>query len=541
MTKVTKKHGLKANFVFNLISQFLTLLIPLITTPYLSRVLHEVGNGQISFCNSINSYFILFSNLGFAIYGQREVARNQDDKEKKSIVFWEMFIVRLISTAISLGVFFSFYYTVGFGEKYDFLLLLMSIQIVAVIFDIQFLYYGSEDFGSVALRSIFLKISGLICIFVFVRTENDVWVYVLCIALTTMLSNLIMWPTAFRYVKFVKIKSLKPWKHILPTIIIFIPTVITTLFTVFDKTMIGLLSSTPDYDNGCYEQAYKINSVAQIVVTLASSVMMPRNSHDYEMGNIDGMNQHVYLTSNYVWFVSLPLLAGFIVLSANFSDWFLGDGYTEVPLLLQIMAIRLVVSGFSVIFGDRFVVMKKELFWTIAVGVGAASNILINYLMIPTYGAIGAAVATAITEVMILVIMLVMTIIYKKEKISVKKIFFMSWKYIVAAGAMFGIMFLMQHFMHYSVWEFIVIGLVGAIAYLLVLLLLRDKFLFYLFGKIYGFLLRLHKKKNADNEVKETVAANTNEIQQDEIAKIDFTQENVKGEGEDYGPKNQNE
>ena len=491
MVKTAKKYGLKANFIFNLISQLLTLLMPIITTPYLARVLHEVGNGQISFCSSINSYFVLFSSLGFAIYGQREIARNQDDKENKSIVFWELFIVRIISTVISLIIYFVILFTVGFGEKYNFLMLLMVIQIVAVVFDIQFLYYGSEDFGSVAIRSIFLKFSGLICIFVFVRTENDVWVYVLCIAVTTLLSNLIMWTTAFRYVKFVNIKNLKPWKHIIPTIIIFIPTVITTLFTTFDKTMIGLLSLNPDYDNGCYEQAYKINSVAQIVVTLVSGVMLPRNSHDYEIGNIEGMNQHIYFTSNYVWFVSLPLLVGFLVLSNNFSSWFFGEGYAEVPLLLQIMAIRLVVAGFSVILGERFIAIKKELFWTIAVGIGATVNIFVNYLMIPKYGAIGAAVATALTEIMICIAMVFMTILYKKEKISVRKIFIMSWKYILAVCAMFGIMFLMQHFMHYSVWEFIVIATVGVVLYFLVLFILRDKFLFELLQKLKKILATL--------------------------------------------------
>ena len=255
--------------------------------------------------------------------------------------------------------------------------------------------------------------------------------------------------------------------------------------------MIGLLSLNPDYDNGCYEQAYKINSVAQIVVTLVSGVMLPRNSHDYEIGNIEGMNQHIYFTSNYVWFVSLPLLVGFLVLSNNFSSWFFGEGYAEVPLLLQIMAIRLVVAGFSVILGERFIAIKKELFWTIAVGIGATVNIFVNYLMIPKYGAIGAAVATALTEIMICIAMVFMTILYKKEKISVRKIFIMSWKYILAVCAMFGIMFLMQHFMHYSVWEFIVIATVGVVLYFLVLFILRDKFLFELLQKLKKILATL--------------------------------------------------
>lgn len=498
-----KKHGLKVNFIFNLISQVVTVLIPLITTPYLARVLHEVGNGQISYASSIITYFILFSNLGFAIYGQREIAKFQDNKEEKSKVFWEIFVLRTVLVCISLTVLYSVSLTCGFGDNYNKLIMIMSIQVLAVMFDIQFLFYGDEDFCSLAIRTIFLKLIGLICIFVFVKTENDTWIYALCLSASTILSNLIMWFTLFRHIKFTSIKNLKPWKHILPTLIIFIPTLVTSIFTTFDKTMIGLLSSNPDYDNGCYEQAYKINSIAQILITLLSTVMMSRNTYDYQNGNIENMVNHIYSTSNYVWFVSLPLVAGFLTLSHNMSSWFLGEGYVEVPLLLWIMCVRLLTSGFSVILGDRFIVIGKELFWTISVAVGALTNVAINYLMIPAYGAVGAAIATAITETLILVSMICFTLFQKKYKygFSLKHIFCMCWKYLIAALTMFGVMFAMQYFMHYSVWEFIVIGAVGVITYLLVLLILRDKFLIDFCHKIRSSIFSLlNRKKKIENE-----------------------------------------
>ena len=152
MQKSVKKHGLKTNFIFNFISQILTLIIPLITTPYLSRVLHEAGNGQYSFSASIITYFILFANLGFDIYGQRQVAAFQNDKENKSKVFWELFILKCITTAFSLMILYSVAFSVGFGEKYTKLILLMSIQVVAIPLDIQFLFRGDEDFKSIADR-----------------------------------------------------------------------------------------------------------------------------------------------------------------------------------------------------------------------------------------------------------------------------------------------------------------------------------------------------------------------------------------------------
>ena len=466
--------SLKKNAVYNLISKLLTLLIPLITTPYLARVLGEEGNGQISYVSSIITYFGLIASLGFSVYGQREIAKYRNDKNAKSKVFWEIFIMKLLCTIVSLSILLILIFTVGFGERYNQLMLIMSLQVVAVLFDIEYLYMGEENFKSIALRNIIVRAIGVILIFIFVKTENDVWVYTLYLSLSAIMSYFIMWVGLARHVSLISLRTLKPWHHLKSALIIFLPIVITSLFTTFDKTMIGLLSVNPDYNNGCYEQAYKINSVAQTVVTVFSSVMMSRNAADYKSGNIEVMNDHISKSARYVWLTSLFLIAGFITLSDNFSSWFLGEGYIEVPLLLQIMSIRLLVSGFSVIFGDRFIAMGKEKWWLISVTVGAVANIGINYWLIPIYGAIGAAVATAVCEVMILVAMSVLT--FRSKGLPWKPIVLPCWKYLIAASGMFGIMFLMQFFLPNAVWTFLIIGAAGTVIYISVLFLLRDAF-----------------------------------------------------------------
>ena len=177
--KPIKKQGLKANFIYNFIGQILVLIVPLITAPYVARVLHEVGNGQYSYASSIITYFTLFANMGFDIYGQRQIARYQDDKYNKSRVFWELFILKTITTAISLIVLYSIAYTVGFGENYNYLILILSIQVIAIPFDIQFLFRGDEDFRAIAIRTILMRLVSLICIFVFVKDEGDLFFYTL--------------------------------------------------------------------------------------------------------------------------------------------------------------------------------------------------------------------------------------------------------------------------------------------------------------------------------------------------------------------------
>lgn len=480
--------SLKKNAIYNLISKLLTLLIPLITTPYLARILGEEGNGQISYVSSIITYFTLAASLGFSVYGQREIAKCGDNVQSRSVVFWEIFCMRFICTAVSLAVLYSIVFTIGFGENYNLLALIMSMQVIAVLFDVEFLYTGEENFKAIAIRNIIVKVIGIALIFIFVRTSEDVWIYALYLSLSTLVSYGVMWLGISRYIKFVSIKMLVPWRHIKGTLIIFLPMVITSLFTTFDKTMIGLLSSNADYDNGCYEQAYKINSVAQTIVTVFSTVMMSRNAADFHDGNIEAMNHHIFKTTRYIWLTSLFLVAGFGALSENFCTWFLGEGYIEVPLLLQIMSIRLAVSGFSVVFGDRFIAMGKEKTWMLSSMVGAVSNVGINYLLIPGYGALGAAIATAVCEVMILIFLSVMT--FRKNGLPWKPVLLPCWKYLLSAIFSFGVMFVVQYFLPNAIWSFLVVGVSGAIVYGGMLLLTRDSFVL----EICGMMMKKVKK-----------------------------------------------
>lgn len=490
-----KKHSLKSNVIFNFISKILVLIIPLITTPYLARVLHEEGNGQISFATSIITYFILFANLGFETYGQREIARRQDNKYEKSLVFWELIVIKTALMLVSESILLLVVFTAGFGNYTD-LILIMSIQVVATALDIQFLFQGEEDFKSIAIRTIILKVIGLVCIFVFVKDEGDTWIYALCLSLSVIVSNIIMWPAIIKRICVVKIKDMHIWRHFIPTLMIFLPTLAVTIYSVFDKTMIGLLSSNPDYDNGCYEQAYKLNSVALLLVTIVPYVLVPRNAYDYANGNRDGMQNHISFSLHYVLMIGLPLIAGFAVLSNNLCDWFLGDGYAEVPMLLCIMSVRFVTSGFGVIFGDSiFIVIGKEKYVTLSAVIAAVLNVGLNAIFIPYWGAVGAAIATAIAESVICIVLGIFAVM--KKFINIKNVLLMSIKYIISSVVMFAVTWVMQKYMPFAIWSFIVIMLAGMIVYGLMLLILRDKFTISLINRVLLSLKnKLHKKSN---------------------------------------------
>ena len=469
----SKKTSLGINFIFNFISQVLTLAIPLITTPYLARVLHESGNGQYSYSVSIITYFTLFANLGFDVYGQRQIAVNKANKERTSAIFWEIFISKLFFTLIAFIVLISICFTVGFGD-YTQLILILSIQVIAVPFDIQFLFKGKENFAAIAIRTLLVRVIGLICIFTLVKTEDDLWIYTLCMSLSVFGSNFIMWLSIFKMICFVKIKELQLKRHIKPAVAIFLPTLAVTIYSVFDKTMIGLLANNPDYENGCYEQAYKLNSVILLLVTIISPVLLSRNSDEYKQNGIAGIKQNLIFASNYVMLIGFPLIVGTNVLSLNLCSWFLGEGYAEVPLLLGIMSIRYISSGFSEIFGNQlFVAIGKEKYFTMATVCAAAVNFIINLSLIPFYGAVGAAIATAICEIVVAIVLGILAV--KKNYFSFKDVLPNSWKPIIGSIIMFLPIFYLNKYLGNSIISFIISVVVGGITYLLVELLLREK------------------------------------------------------------------
>ncbi len=484
------KRSLKKNFILNLIVQILNVIVPLITAPYLARVLHEEGNGIYSYSYSIITYFILLANLGINIYGQREIARCRNDQDSLNRTFTELVVLKIITTSFSTLVLFTITNTIGWGNDYSIIIQILGVQVLGSILDINYLYQGVEDFKSIAIRQIIFKVISVLCIFIFVKKESDVWIYALCISLSIVGANFLMWPRAFLITKFVKIKFKNIFKHFVPALLIFLPTLAITVYSVFDKTMIGILSSNPKYDNGCYEQAYKINSVALVFVTVISPILIPRNSHDYSIGDYDSFNYHINFAIKYVFLISLPMIFGFFVLSDNLSSWFLGDGFDTVALMLRIMSVRFLFSGLTVVFSEQiFIAIGKEKLTLIATIFGAIFNLVLNYFFIKLWGAVGASITTAISEFVVMIVLLFFSL--KLGFINIKNLVVFIWRYLLSSIIMFAVIFCLQKFVFgYTIASFFVIMLVGILVYSITLLILHDMFFISLIKKFFMIVLR---------------------------------------------------
>ena len=466
------------------------MIVPIIVTPYVSRVLLADGVGQYSFSYSIITYFTIFASLGFGYYAQREIAKYQDSKQKQSKIFWEINIVRLIPVSISIIVNLILILTGVYGKN-SLLMSLMMINIVAIAFDITFLFQGNENFGNIVLKNIIVKIFATIAMFIFVKGKSDLWIYCLLNSLALIIGNLSLWPSAFKIVEKIKVKELKPLKHLPGTLKLFIPTIATSIYVVLDKSLIGIITKS-DFENGYYEQAEKIVKMAMTIVTCVGTVMIPRNTYELEQGNMDKVKQNIYTASHFVWIIGIPLMFGIIGVANNLIPWFLGDGFDKSIVLLQLFASLIPIIGLSNILGIQYLLPKKEdSKFAFCLTMGAVINFTLNIILIRKYQSIGATIASISAE---LIITITMLIIVRKD-LSIKEITKTSIKPIISSAAMLIVLLIIGKNINSTILNTFILVLIGIIIYFAIILLLKDSLVLETLKKV------LDKKKTEKNQI----------------------------------------
>ena len=392
---MSKNKSIKKNYIYNLMYQVLAMIVPLITTPYLSRVLGPERIGIYGYTLSITTYFILFGSLGVAMYGEREIAYNQNDINKRSRVFFEIFIMKAITILISMVIFFLTFCTHGQYSTYYRILLL---EVLANMIDISWFLQGIEGFKKTVVRNSLVKIVSLICIFTFIKSKEDLMLYFMIYVLSTFLGNLSFFLYLPKFVTKVPIKELKPFNHLKPTISLFIPQIAIQLYTVLDKTMIGTI--IPDKSEvGYYEQAQKIVKLLLTIATSLGTVMVPRMASTFAEGNKEKIKEYLNNSFRFVMMIVFPLMFGIISVAEKFVPIYYGPGYDKVTYLICIISPILVAIGLSNVIGTQFFIpTKRQKEFTISVTCGAIVNFILNLILIYKYQSIGASIATVIAE-----------------------------------------------------------------------------------------------------------------------------------------------
>lgn len=393
----------------NFIRVSINLLFPLITFPYIFRVLLAEGVGKISFAQSITSYFILLSGLGLSIYGVRAVAKVRDDKEKLSKLVIELLFITLISTFI---VFFLFMGFINIGEKtYDHkvLLTVFSISVIFTNLGVEWFYQGIEQYKYITVRDIFFKILSLILLFLLVKEETDYLIYASILVLSVSGSAILNFVNLRRYIHFktsLKISDLK--RHIKPILLAFGFSMATSIYVNLDTVMLGYLSNEKAV--GLYTASIRITKIVIVLVSTLGYVLIPRISYYIENNNMEEFRKIAKLSANFTLLIALPAVLGLFILAPDAIFIFAGDDFSEAVTSMRILVPIILFLGFSNFIGIQILYpYGKEKIVLISVIIGAIINLTFNYILIPKFSHVGAALATLFAEGMVLLILIVLS------------------------------------------------------------------------------------------------------------------------------------
>ena len=382
------------NYLYNLSYQILTIILPIITVPYVTRIFTSEALGNYVFYNSIVSYFSLFAMLGIGVYGTKQIAAASD----VSSTFWNIYAIQLIASILAMAVYVIAIFSIP--QMGGVIPLIVGITLFAKMIDISWLFSGKEDFKKITIRNVVIRIIGVISIFTFVKSSDDLYLYVFLIVIFDFLGQFIMWVPAKKFIKRPLFNAKIMKKNLHPIVLLFLPQVAISLYVVLDRTLLGLLGSYSDV--GIYEQGQKLISILLKVVSSLGVVMLPRVANllserkDREAQN---MVKFSFILYNLIIF---PMIFGLIAVNEVFVKLFLGQNFQDVKYVLYVIVFNIMFIGWTNILGYQVLVVRnKNKEFMLSTTIPAFVSVAVNIVVIPFFGYIGASITSVVVEILV--------------------------------------------------------------------------------------------------------------------------------------------
>ena len=396
--------SLKKNVAYNFAYQLLILALPLVTAPYLSRVIGAEGVGVYSYSYSIATYFVYFVMLGLNNYGNRSIAAVQDDRAERSKSFWEIYAMQA-ACFLAVGLFYVFY---AVGLSGDALVaLLQGIYVLSALFDVNWFFFGMEQFRLTVVRNAVVKILTTVAVFAFVREAGDVEAYIAVMCAGFLVSQLALWPFLGRYVDFVMPSLKGVLRHVRPNLVLFVPVIAVSVYNVLSKIVLGAMEGAEAV--GYFENAVKIVQVPTALVTAVGTVMLPRASALVAKGENKAAARHTERTLVYVMAFTSVAAFGIPAIAYPFTDLFYGEGFGPTAACMVALCATIPLLGFGNVVRTQYLIpmaRDKVFLWSAVCGAGA--NVVVNLLLIPKFGCLGAAFGSIAAEAAVLLYQMVM-------------------------------------------------------------------------------------------------------------------------------------
>ena len=452
------------NYLYNLSYQILTIILPIITVPYVTRIFTSEDLGNYGFYNSIVSYFSLFAMLGIGIYGTKQIAAARN----VSSTFWNIYAVQL--TASILALFVYVITLVSIPKMSGMVPIILGIVLLTKMIDISWLFTGKEDFKKITLRNTMVKVAGVISIFTFIKSSEDLYLYIFLIVIFDFLGQFVMWIPAKKFIKRPSFDTKIIKKNLHPIVLLFLPQVAISLYVVLDRTLLGLLGSYSDV--GIYEQGQKLTSILLTVVSSLGAVMLPRVANllsERKEKEAQNMVRFSFILYNLIIF---PMIFGLIAINEVFVKLFLGQNFQDVKYVLYIIVFNIMFIGWTNILGYQVLVVRnKNKEFMLSTTIPAVVSVAVNITVIPFFGYIGASITSVVVEFLVFAIQW-----YYSRNIINKNLLFNKdlAKIICSSLVMFGVVMLCKIMLGFDGIVGLVIYLVvGGISYLAMIFLLK--------------------------------------------------------------------
>lgn len=398
-----KEKSLKKNFCMNAILTMSQFIFPLITFPYVSRILLAEGTGKVSFATSIISYFAMFAQLGIPTYGIRACAQVRNDKKKLSKTAQEIFIINIIMSILAYIVFFIALCNVPRLKDEKTLLIIVSATIFFNAIGMEWLYKALEQYTYITIRSVIFKFIALIAMFLLIHQQSDYIIYGAISIFASSASNIFNFFNVHKYISLRPVGEYNFKQHLKAVSVFFALSCAATIYVNLDTVMLGFMKTNVDV--GYYNAAVKIKTILVSIVTSLGTVLLPRASYYVEHGLKEDFYRITKKAINFVFLVATPLMLYFMFFAKEGIFFLSGNTYGGAIVPMQIIMPTLFFIGLTNIMGMQILVpLGKENIVLYSEIVGAVVDLAINYILMPKYASAGAAIGTLVAEIAVWIV-----------------------------------------------------------------------------------------------------------------------------------------
>ena len=453
------------NMMYNTVYQVLILILPLITAPYVSRTLGTTGVGIYSSTAAWLGYFVLAGGLGITLYGNREIAYHQKDKESRSRVFYELLSLKFITVALALIAYLVFVFLQNKWQPY---FLLQGITLIAVAFDVSWFFMGLENFKVLVVRNTIIRLLLTVAIFVFVKTPNDLWLYILLLALSTLIGNMTVWPFLRREIIKIPFRSLNIFQHLRPVTMLLLPQVSITIYTSLNKNLLQIFSGLDSV--AYFTQTYMIIILGATLVSSFNSAFLPHLSGLFSSGESDKVKPLILKSIDLGNCISILCVSGIIGVSQTFAVFYFGKNFAPVGSLLGVGASTIFFLALTNALSTQYLLAAKKMHeYMMSTIVGLIVNIVFNLTLIPILGTMGAIIATILTEVGV-----ASYILWKlRDLFGLREVFHGVWKYLIGGVLVFIFLDLINKTVPASISSYLIQTIIAVLIYSVTLYVLR--------------------------------------------------------------------